>query len=148
MILSLLAFAAPSRAEDTPGDDMQVLREALRTQKKALIAENVPLSPSEADAFWPVYEQYQARLEALDQRTTALISTYSQHYLALGDELASDLLEELLAIHREREALRTSFLPRFREVLPAKKLARYYQLENKIRAVIDYDLARQIPLVK
>jgi len=119
-----------------------------RKAKKLFIAQNMNLTESEAKVFWPVYENYQKDLEKLVDKTVKLIENYSANYQTMTEEAAKELINGYLAIEGERVALMKSFLPKFRKVLPEKKVARYYQLENKIDAVVNYGLAKQIPLVK
>ena len=78
----------------------------------------------------------------------AYFAYYAGSYEGMSDETAKRLVDDYLAIQGEHVALMKSYLPRLRKVLPEKKVARYYQLENKIRAVVDYELAAKIPLVK
>jgi hypothetical protein len=135
-------------AQEKPADNMQLVREKIETDKKLFIAQNMNLTESEAKVFWPVYENYQKDLGKLVDKTVKLIDNYATNYETMTEEAAKELINGYLAIEGERVALMKSFLPKFRKVLPEKKVARYYQLENKIDAVVNYGLAKQIPLVK
>ncbi len=126
---------------------MQLVREKIKTDKKLFIAQNMNLTESEAKVFWPVYENYQKDLAILVDKTVKLIENYAANYETMTEEAAKGLIDGYLAIETERVTLMKSFLPKFRKVLPEKKVARYYQLENKINAVVKYELATQIPLV-
>ena len=129
---------------------MQLLKEKVRADKKLVVAVNVDPTEAEAKAFWPIYEAYQEDLEALDQRLLALIESYAADYRGnmLTDAKAERLLAEALAIEEAEVALKRTYVPRLRQALPAIKAARYIQIENKIRAVLKYDLATQIPLAR
>jgi len=105
------------------------------------------LTESEAKVFWSVYEDYQKELSKLADRTVKLIEDYAVNYQTMTEESAKELLNGYLAIEAKRVNLMKSFLPKFRKVLSEKKVVRYYQLENKIDAVVNYELARQIPLI-
>jgi hypothetical protein len=145
----ILALAAiPVISQDKPADNMQIVREKVRADKKLFVAVNLELTDSEAEAFWPVYDSYQKDLYKLAGRFTKLIEDYARNYQTMSDEVARKLLDEYLAIEDEHQRLRQSYLPKFREALPDKKVVRYYQLENKIDAVVDYELAANIPLVE
>jgi hypothetical protein len=135
-------------AQEKPADNMQLVREKIQTDKKLFIAQNMNLTESEAKVFWPVYENYQKDLAKLVDKTVKLVENYAANYQTMTEEAAKELINGYLAIEGERVTLMKSFLPKFRKVLPEKKVARYYQLENKIDAVVNYGLARQIPLVK
>jgi hypothetical protein len=147
LVAMLTVFIVPSMAQEKPADNMQLVREKIQTDKKLFIAQNVNLTESEAKVFWPVYEDYQKELDKLVDKTVKLIDNYAANYQTMTEEAAKGLINGYLAIETERVTLMKSFLPKFRKVLPEKKVARYYQLENKINAVVKYELATQIPLV-
>ncbi len=149
MICSSLSIStAADKPSDKPADNMQVLTEKIRADKKLLIAENMNLTEAEAKKFWPVYQQYQDELFLLRMRTINLIKEYSDAYQSLDNATAKKLLDEALMIDSLQLKLRQAYLPKFRKVLPDIKVARYYQMENKINATLMYELARNIPLAK
>ncbi|MGH7478235.1 MAG: hypothetical protein ACREJ8_01410 [Candidatus Methylomirabilales bacterium] len=145
-ILALGAFLA--LAQEKPADTMQIVRDKVAADKRLFIATNMGLTESEAKAFWPVYESYQGELAQIEARAGRLLEEYARTYRAMSDQVAKKLLDEFLAIEADRLKLRQAYLPRFRKALPDTKVGRYYQLENKIHAVVSYDLAWLIPLVK
>ena len=148
LVAVLAVFIVSSMAQEKPADNMQIVREKIKTDKKLFIAENMNLTESEAKVFWPVYENYQKELGKLVDKTVKLIDNYAANFQTMTEEAAKELINGYLVIEGERVTLMKSFLPKFRKVLPEKKVARYYQLENKIDAVVNYGVAKQIPLVK
>ena len=148
-LTAIMAFVSiPAFTQDKPADNMELVREKLRADKKLLVAEGMKLTETEARAFWPVYDSYQKELGKLFDRDIKLIQDYAKNYETMSDEVAKKLLDEYMAIEGEYLKLRQSYLPKFRIVLSEKRVVRYYQIENKVKAVMEYDLARQIPLVK
>jgi hypothetical protein len=143
-----VCFAAPAVSQDKPADNMQILLEKIRADKKLLVAANMELTESEAKAFWPLYQKYQDELFLLRARTARLIKDYSEAYKDMKDEKAKALLDESITIESMGLKLRQAYLPKFRKALPEKKVARYYQIENKIQATLNYELAKEIPLVQ
>jgi len=135
-------------AQDKPADNMDVLREKLRADKKAVVAEVLQLTEGEAKVFWPVYNAYQSDMVTHYDQLLKLLDTYASSYETMTDAQATSLLQQYLGLEREHVALLTSYLPRFQKVLPPKKVAKLYQVENKARALVNYELARGIPLVK
>lgn len=137
-------------SQDQAANNMEIVREKVRADKKLLVAANMELTESEAAAFWPVYEAYQKEIADLNQRTLKVIESYADVYNqgAVSDDAAKKLLDEALAIDSAEVDLRKSYVSKFSKVLPAAKVARYYQIERKIRAAINYELASGIPLVK
>jgi hypothetical protein len=143
-------FVAPVLSQDKPADNMQILREKVKADKKLLVAANMDLTESEAKGFWPVYEWYQEKLTAINQRIGKLIDSYAADYgaNALTNGKAKELTDELVAIGKAETELQAESVPKLSKVLPAKKVLRYLQIENKIRAAVKYELAANIPLVE
>jgi len=147
-IIVVMLAGSVCLAADRPADNMDILRQSIQADKKLLVAENMQLTEGEAKAFWPVYESYQNELFLLQSRSIKLIKDFAGAYDKMTDTDAKKLLDEYLTIEGLRLKVRQAYLPKFRKVLPEKKVARYYQIENKIHAVLSYELAKEIPLVK
>jgi hypothetical protein len=141
---------SPVVSQDKPADNMQILRDKIKADKKLLVSANMDLTESEAKGFWPVYEEYQKELTAINQRIGKLIESYAADYRAntLTDEKAQKLIDELVAIEKADGGLQATYAPKLSKVLPPKKVARYLQIENKIRAALKYELAANIPVVQ
>jgi Spy/CpxP family protein refolding chaperone len=143
----LVGFAAG--AQEQLSDNMDILREKVAADKKLIIAENLILTESQAAQFWPIYDAYQKDLVALNERIGALVENYATAYNAgnVQEAKANELVEEFLAIEEAQLDLRKKYADRLDGVIPAVERARYLQMEQKIRALIDYDMAANIPLV-
>ena len=137
-----------SAGAQVSADNMQVVRDKLQTDKKRLVADALALTDSEGKSFWPVYESYQKEFGAVNDRLVNLIQDYAKHYANMTNESARKIVDTYLAIEADRQKLRRSYLPKFRHVLPEIKVARLYQLENKIQAAVNYELAAGIPLME
>jgi hypothetical protein len=144
----VMGWAFLASAQDKPADNMQIVREKIRADKKLFVAKNMQLTEAEAQAFWPVYERYQDELFLLRARTLKLINDYAEAYEKMTNDTAKKLLDEYMTIETLGLKLRQAYLPKFREVLPEVKVVRYYQIENKIHAVLMYELGANIPLMK
>lgn len=147
-MLALLVTGSVSLAAEKPADNMDILRQSIQADKKLLVAENMQFTEAEAKAFWPVYENYQNELFLLQSRSIKLIKDFAGVYEKMTDADAKKLLEEYLTIDGLRMKVRQAYLPKFRKVLSEKKVARYYQIENKILALLNYEIAKDIPLLK
>jgi hypothetical protein len=160
LAVALSLAGATAIAQEAPADkpaekgaaassNMQILREKVRADRKLLVAENMELTEAEGTAFWPVYDAFQKDMGQINQRLMKTIKDYADAYnaKAVTDELAGKLTDEVIAIDQAELDLKKEYLPKFRAVLPNTKVARYMQIENKVRAVVKYDLARGIPLV-
>jgi hypothetical protein len=148
LTITFIGFAGSALAQDQPADNMEIVKEKISTDKKLFIATNMQLTESEAKAFWPVYEAYQAELGNLRDREIKLIEDFAANYETMSNDVAKNLLDNSLSIDLGHLKLRQSYLAKFRGVLQDTKVARYYQLESKIDAVLEFELARRIPLVR
>lgn len=146
-----ITLALPAFAADTSGtSSMEILRQKITADKKFLVVSNMELTDAEAKEFWPIYKAYQKDLHQINDRLAKVIKDYATAYNkgALSDDTAKKLLDEAIAIELAEVKLKQSYIPKLDKILPATKVARYIQIETKIRAIIRYGLADGIPLVK
>ena len=150
IMLVTLGFATPGVAQDKPADNMQILRDKIRVDKKQLVATNMELTESEAKGFWPVYDEYQKDLHKINRRLVSLLESYASDFRnkSLTDDKARKLIDEAIAIEVAEANLKSTYAPKLSKALPVKKIARYLQIENKIRAVVKYEIAQGVPLVQ
>lgn len=132
---------------DQPASNMEIVREKLRADKKLLVAQAMELTQGEADKFWPVYESYQKELTEMADREIQLIKEYARVYKSMSNPEAKSLMDRFLSIQSDYQATRMQYVPKLREVLSDIKVARYLQIENKIKALVDFELAEKIPLI-
>lgn len=148
-ILFTLVGAAVVGAQMTSDDwsDIQTLRADLQADRQAVVAENLGLTDAEAPAFWPVYREYRNEIEKVNDRSVKLIGDYAAKYDTMTDTDADAFFKEWLSIEKARADLRDKYVKKVRKVLPGKKAMRYFQIENKLDAVVNIGLVSQIPLV-
>jgi len=150
VIAMAVLAAAPVLAQDKPADNMQIMLEKVRADKKLLVANNMKLSEEEAKGFWPIYDAYQKDLQQVNGRLEKALKAYADAYNKgpVSNETAKKLLDEALAIEESELQLKRSYVPKLEKVLSVSKVARYLQIETKIRSAAKYELARIIPLVE
>jgi hypothetical protein len=150
LAIMLFGFASLGAAQDKPADNMQILRDKIKADKKLVVAMNMELTESEAKGFWPIYDAYQKDLQRLNRRIAAVLDSYAADLRSksLTDDRAKKLIDEALAIEQAEANLKSSYAPKLIKALPVTKAARYLQIENKIRAVVKYDIAQGVPLVQ
>src|SRR6266540_5843212 len=141
LAIMMFGFAPLSAAQDKPADNMQILRDKIKADKKLVVATNMELTESEAKGFWPIYEAYQKDLQKINRRLANLLESYAADFQgkSLTDEKAKKLIDEAVAIEQAEANLKSAYAPKLSKALPVKKVARYLQIENKIRAVVKYD---------
>jgi hypothetical protein len=148
VVASGVAQAADkAAAAAAPQSEQSILLDTIRANRKALVAVNLGLSSEQAATFWPLYDKYQTELNAIGDRIAGIVGDYSKSFHDLSDEKAQKLMEDYLAAEAERLQVKKNYLPQFAKILPGRTVARFYQIENKMDAVIRYDLAEAIPVV-
>ena len=148
----LLVVPGTALAEEPPAAPAQetnlgLLLDAVRSNRRALVAVNLGLSDAESAQFWPVYDKYQREIDAVGDRLVKIIQQYSASYRDMSNEAALKLVEDYLAVEADRVQVRRTYLPEFAKVLPGRTVARFYQIENKLDALMRYDLAAAIPVI-
>jgi hypothetical protein len=146
-----LAFALPAGAQaplgTTPAYTVDSVRMAAQEDKRALVAKNMSFSPEEAKRFWPIYDDFQGKLAKITQRQNRAVLDYVNAGESITDGNAKRITREVVEADAEEQKLRESTMRKLMAALPARKAARYLQIENKIRAIHRFDLAERVPLV-
>jgi len=148
-LAALMLCAAPAMAQEMSDTNMEILKQKLKADKKLLVAGNMDLSDAEAKKFWPLYDSYQMDLNQVNQQLGQTIKEYAEAFNkgSIPDNKAKKLLNDVLSMEEQENKLKRTYAQKLEKVLPYNKVARYMQIENKIRAVIKMELAQQIPLV-
>jgi hypothetical protein len=139
-------FAAMLHADE--GTSRAVINwQAMKAQKKALFGNHLELTDAEAAAFWPVYDVYQVELDGVRARQAMLILDFAEHYAQMTDEKAMELVQASLALRLEHQVLLSSAVAEMKGKAPGVQIARFVQIENKIDAMIQAELALSLPFV-
>ncbi|MGB5551527.1 MAG: hypothetical protein WBO74_13640 [Thermoanaerobaculia bacterium] len=147
----ILCFALTMMATVSPGqeinDEFELTRSIIQTQRQAIVTAAMQLTGEESQTFWPLYHEYREAMRKVDDRSVTLINGYAESFDTMTDEIAQTMLKELMSIRQAELDVTRKYLKRFQKILPANKVARFFQLENKLDSVIDFELASEIPLV-
>jgi len=148
-VAAIIMCVTPAFAETAQNTNIQILIDKAKADKKLLIATNMNLTDQESKDFWPYYEGYQKKLEQINGHMGGIINEYADAYNkgSVPDELAKKIINEALKTEGAEVIMRREYAEKLTKVLPATKVARYLQMETKIRALMRYDLAENIPLM-
>jgi hypothetical protein len=160
-IVSALLAALPALAQqaqqtttapgEKPADNMDIVLAKVQADKKLLVADNMNLTESEAKGFWPIYESYQKDLGAINDRLGKTISAFSdasqKGTANVSDEAAKKLTEEYLQVEQDEVNIKKTYAKKLSGVIPPAKIARYLQIETKIRSAVKWDMSKNIPLI-
>jgi hypothetical protein len=160
MLLAALALAtaiatpngaAMAQKETATGIDVEkdlaLLRRNLRSEKKKIIALNVPLTETEATKFWPVYDEYALDMSKHYDEFYAIIKDYAANQKTLTDSQAVTMIKRWSEIQVELAQTRQKWIPRIEKVIPGKKAALFFQIDRRLYALMDMQVASEVPLV-
>jgi Spy/CpxP family protein refolding chaperone len=150
LLLCAVSAMAQQPATDTSADtNMEILKQKLKADKKLIVASNMDLSDAEAKQFWPIYDAYQSDLAQVNQKLGQTIKEYAEAFNKgpLPNDKAKKLLSDALSVEEQETKLKRTYAEKLEKVIPSTKVARYIQMETKIRSLIKMELAEQIPLV-
>ncbi len=142
----VLVFFGTSLFAQGANDYLEVSRGVIKTEKKAAIAEAMQLTDAESQAFWPLYNEYNEKMYVINTDLFNTIKDYSEHYETMTDEKALELWANATKVETELLKLEKTYFKKFLKILPPTKTVRYFQAENKIKALIDAELALEIPM--
>src|SRR5690349_19005806 len=143
------AASGKNMTEEQVNDaNIQLMRQDIRSERKKVVAANMPLTDTEATKFWPVYDQYIAETIKVNDVRFALLKEYAKNYDTTTDEQADSFIKRWLALDQDNTQLRLKYIPEFEKVISHKKTAMFFQIDRRVSMLIELQLASQVPLVK
>ena len=133
---------------DVTDEDIEMLRQDLRDQRKQIVAVNLPLTADEATKFWPVFDQYRTDAIKLNDVRWQVIKDYAAQYNTMTDAQAQNLMKRENAVDQQLLALRMKYVPTFEKVISPKKTALFYQIDRRVDLLINLQLSSMIPMVE
>jgi len=129
-------------------DNIQLMRQDLRAERKKIVAANMPLNETEATKFWPLYDRYIGETIKVNDTRYALIKEYAQNYSNITDAQADSYIKRWVALDGDNTQLRLKYIPEFEKVISRKKTALFFQIDRRLSMMIELQLASQVPVVK
>ena len=128
--------------------EIDLMRKDLRSKKKQVIAANMQLTDTEAEKFWPLYDQYTAETIKINDRKYDLIKKYADEYGHMTDQQAQEYVQGMIGMDQSASELRLKYWPIFRQVVSPNKTALFFQMDRRISIMIDLQLSSQLPLIE
>lgn len=152
VMLAWLAGTHAAEQQAAPAIDlkyeMEAARKLIEKERRVVIAGEMFLTDSERQPFWDTYSDYAAEMAEINMAYVGQIRLYAANFERMSDDVAKELLAGYFQIERDTLKVREKYRKRFAKVLPVIKVARFYQVENKLDAVYDFQLASQIPMIE
>jgi len=143
------ASPGPNMTEEQVNDaNIQLMRQDIRSQRKKIVAANLPLTEEEATKFWPVYDRYIAETIKINDVRFALIKEYAKNYATTTDAQADSYIRRWVALDQDYVQLRLKYIAEFEKVISPKKTAMFAQIDRRVAMMIELQLASQVPLVQ
>ena len=148
IILLLGLFVSLNAQTEYFETDIRGIRTDIREVAKEIVAQNMVLTPEEAKIFWPLYDEYMAELKLLGDQEVKLTEEYMLNFYLMEDKTASDLLENVLNLERDKQSLKSEYIRKMKKVLPPKVVGKFYQIQRRLELLIDAEKVSRIPLLK
>ena len=146
--IAILAVVPAAWAQFEDDKAVQLTRSAIQTERQAVLTANLELDEKEKAIFWPLYDEYRTALAAAIDTRVDLLNEYFASYETLTDKEATALLEKHFAWEKEVLKVRSSYAKKMSKSLSGKTVAKFFQIENKMDIIVEYELAGEIPLIK
>lgn len=157
VLIAVVALASGSALAQTQPDPakaraeldklIELMRKDVRAQKADIIGKTMALDAAQAAAFWPLYKQYEAEAQAIGDERLAIIQDLAEHFESLNDAKAKGLLDRSISLEEKKVALMKKYEEEFLKVLPAKVVARFFQVDSRLNKLVDLTVSSEIPLV-
>ncbi len=144
----ILIFLGTQLFAQTTDDYIEVVRSVLKTEKKAVIAETMAFTDDEAKVFWPLYNEFNGKVYIIQSKRVAIIKDFAENYENMTDEKADELWLSSMKVKQEMMNLNKKYYSKFKKIIPVGKAAKYFQAENKIAALVGFQLADEIPFIE
>jgi hypothetical protein len=138
-----LSFSATAQQEN---DLVEVIRGQIKKDRQAVVAANMTLSETQSENFWPLYRTYHGERDGLIDRRVALLTEFRDNRMGMTSDQAKQILNDALDLENDIGKLKRKYASKFEKVLSPRATLRYYQIENKLDTIIDYELASVVPL--
>ena len=148
LLLLLGLFVSVNAQTEYFETDIQGIRKDIREVAKEIVAQNVELTPDQAKIFWPLYDEYAAEVKLLGDKEVKLTEEYMLNFYLMEEETASNLLDDVLNLERDKQSLKSEYIRKMKKVLPAKVVGKFYQVDKRINLLIEAEKMSRIPMLK
>ncbi len=147
-LILFLSFSTAAPAQTALDEQIELTRQSVYTDRKIILMGNMSFTTEESEAFWPAWNEYRAAVAANGDRTLSLIKEFADNYENMNNQIASELMADYFSIEMQNLVEKQKFSQDISKFLPAQKVMRVLQIENKLDAAINLQLAAEIPLAR
>ena len=125
-----------------------MLKKDIQDASKQIVADNLTLTEEQAKIFWPLYDEYDAAYDKLVNERMKVIEDYIMNYYGLDEKIGKDLISKSIGLKYQAIDLQKEYIDKMLEVLPFSVVGKFFQLDNRITAIIDIARMTNLPLIR
>lgn len=144
-LLLLLSVIFSNLNAQSTQEEVDLIQSVFGMEKKALVNEFVKPDAAQKEAFWKLYDEYEAERKALGKKRIELLEKYSENFENLSNELATDLLKESLALTQKNDKLLASYVKKVGKATNPAVAMQFHQIEMYILSEIRVSIASSVP---
>jgi len=148
LLVSLFMLAMPIGLSAQTLEQIAQALDEVDSNRRELVSLNLPLDADEAEGFWKTYGQYRAAMRELEERSIRLGIDFARDFDSMSEEQAARLTRQALELRAGQLALKQEYLPKFEGNVGARKALRFFQIENRMDTLSEYEGQGLIPLLK
>ena len=147
-LILLLSVTATATADTALDEQIALVRQSAHTDRKIIIMGNMTFTADESAQFWPAWNEYRVAVAANGDRRLAIIKDFAANYEKMTNQKADEIMTDHFSIAMQDLVIQQNFAKKISAFMPTQKVMRVMQIEGKLNAAIDLQLASEIPLTK
>ena len=126
-------------------EEVEYIQSLFGMEKKAMVADFVKLDNATKDSFWNLYDEYETARKELGKKRIELLVRYDDNFENLSNEVAGDLLTEILSLTKKNDQLLASYVKKIRKATGPVTAMQFHQIEMYILSEIRVSIASSLP---
>jgi|WetSurMetagenome_2_1015567.scaffolds.fasta_scaffold526397_1 hypothetical protein len=115
--------------------------------KKSVVADFIKPDPSQKDAFWKTYDEYEAKRKDLGKQKISLLEKYAKNYGTMDDATMDDIMKEMIDMAKKTDNLQADYYGKMKKVAGVKAASQFLQLEAYLTSAIRTAVLDEIPFI-
>jgi hypothetical protein len=137
----------PLMSQNASETDLSLIRNALQSERRTLVAENMNLVTEEEKIFWDIYDQYEIEHGAILKQEFSILKEYLEKYETLSEEEASKLMEQAFVLERKDQKIRKKYYNKLKKNLSVTHAVRFTQIERQLKTFMRVMIYQETPLL-
>lgn len=150
IIISLLLFSSFGFAQvkSFESDYVEMLKKDIQENSKQIVSDNLTLTEEQAKIFWPIYDEYDKAYDKLVDERVGVIKDYMMNYYGLDEETGKELITKSIDLKQKAVDIQKEYINKMMKVLPISVVGKFFQIDNRISAIIDIARMANLPLIR